>query len=31
MSNTSIRAVTHYGIERAHIERVINVAAEILA
>ncbi len=31
MSHTSIRAVTHYGIERMHIERVISVAAEILA
>ncbi|WP_298815445.1 low-specificity L-threonine aldolase [Chloroflexus sp.] len=31
MSSTSIRAVTHYGIEATHIERVISVAAEILA
>lgn len=31
MSNTSIRAVTHYGIEAAHIEQVVSAAAEILA
>lgn len=31
VSNTSIRAVTHYGIDRSHIEYVISVAAEILA
>jgi len=31
LSTTSIRAVTHYGIERTHIEQVITVAAEILA
>ncbi|ACL24190.1 low-specificity L-threonine aldolase [Chloroflexus aggregans] len=31
MGSTSIRAVTHYGIERSHIEHVIAVAAELLA
>lgn len=31
MSNTVIRAVTHYGIEATHIKRVISVAAEILS
>jgi len=31
LSTTSVRAVTHYGIEQTHIEQVITVAAEILA